>query len=59
VHHCEHCDAPFDDHDLHCEPEGAFGALVSDRVAAARILRWDVGEAIEIVAGGCGDDLSA
>jgi hypothetical protein len=59
--HCEHCDAPLDDHDLHCEPGGAFAPAVTLAVAGAvlRIVRWDVDEPLEVVAGGYGEDPSA
>ena len=59
--HCEHCDAPLEDHDLHCEPDGAFTpALVgADSGAARRVLRWEIREPLEVVAGGAGDDAAA
>jgi len=59
LNHCEHCAAPFDDHDLHCEPGGAFAALPSEAVDEPRILRWEVDEPLEVVAAGCGEDPSA
>jgi hypothetical protein len=59
--HCEHCDAPLDDHDLHCEPDGAFTPALSgaDSGAAMRVLRWEIREPLEVVAGGAGDDPAA
>jgi hypothetical protein len=35
ANHCEHCDALQDDHDLHCEPDGAF--MPSSDTEAANI----------------------
>ncbi len=56
--HCEHCDAPLDDHDLHCEPDTAFAAALTGVGASAetRVLRWEIREPLEVVAGGAGDD---
>lgn len=56
--HCEHCDAPLDDHDLHCEPDGVFAPALwaTDTGAEIRILRWEVREPLEVVAGGSGDE---
>lgn len=46
MNHCEHCGAPQEDHELHCEPGGAFtqaGAPFQGRgAAAAHIVRLDV-----------------
>ncbi len=56
--HCEHCDAPLEDHDLHCEPDGAFAAALTAVGASAetRVLRWEIRAPLEVVAGGAGDD---
>jgi hypothetical protein len=47
--HCEHCDSPLDDHELHCEP-GVFSP--SDEVEATQIQLLRVDEALEAAAAG-------
>ncbi len=41
ANHCEHCDAPFGDHDLHCEPDGAFVPSGEADAASIHLLRID------------------
>jgi hypothetical protein len=50
ANHCEHCGAFLEDHDLHCEPDGAF--LPSSEDAAAGIELLQVHEPFEASAGG-------
>ena len=56
MNHCEHCGAAQDDHDLHCEPGGAFmpsASLVGDSgKGAARIHVLDVPRGFAAIAGG-------
>ncbi len=56
INHCEHCGAAQDDHDLHCEPGGAFmpaGALRTDSDGiAAPIERLNVPRRFAAIAGG-------
>jgi hypothetical protein len=50
ANHCEHCDARQDEHDLHCEPGGAFVGWWANTEAA---LSWlGLVEPIEVQAGG-------
>jgi len=50
ANHCERCGSLFDDHDLFCEPEGAF-LPTNDASAAAIRLQW-INEPIEAAAAG-------
>lgn len=50
ANHCERCGAFQEDHDLFCEPEGAF--LPVSPAAASRIELAPIGEAIEAAAAG-------
>jgi hypothetical protein len=50
ANHCERCDTLLDDHDLFCEPDGAF-LPTSPASAAAIQLTW-IDEPIEAAAGG-------
>lgn len=50
ANHCEHCGSLLDDHELHCEPEGAF--TPSSEAAAANIQLQQIGEPFEAVAAG-------
>jgi hypothetical protein len=56
MNHCEHCGAPQEDHDLHCEPSGAFaaaGVLVPEwSPGAAPIERLVVPRRLAATAGG-------
>ncbi len=54
ANHCEHCDALQDDHELHCEPGGAF--MPASAAEAALLTSWDVAEPFSAVAGGCSHD---
>jgi hypothetical protein len=50
ANHCEHCSRPLDDHDLHCEPEGAF--MPASVIAAEAIELLHVAEPFEAAAAG-------
>ena len=50
ANHCEHCGILIGDHELHCEPEGAF--MPSSEVAAANIQLVQIPEPFEAVAAG-------
>ena len=50
ANHCERCDALLHDHDLHCEPEGAFLPTNPESAAAIRLIRMD--EPFEAAAAG-------
>jgi hypothetical protein len=50
VNHCQHCAALLDDHELHCEPSGAF--MPGSESTAANIQLLPIGEAFQAVAAG-------
>jgi hypothetical protein len=50
ANHCEHCGSVLDDHELHCEPEGAF--MPSSESAAAAIQISQIQEPFEAAAAG-------
>lgn len=50
ANHCERCGSPLDDHDLFCEPEGAFLPTSHTRAAAIKLTRID--EPLEAAAAG-------
>jgi len=50
ANHCEHCGTLLDDHELHCEPDGAF--MPSSEAAAANIRLQQIQEPFEAVAAG-------
>jgi hypothetical protein len=50
ANHCEHCGTLLDDHELHCEPEGAF--MPSSESAAAAIQISRIQAPFEAAAGG-------
>jgi hypothetical protein len=50
ANHCEHCEALLDDHELHCEPGGAF--LPSSEAAASEVHLLHIREPFEAAAGG-------
>jgi hypothetical protein len=50
ANHCEHCGTLLGDHELHCEPEGAF--MPSSEAAAAHIQLLQVPEPFQAVAAG-------
>jgi len=50
ANHCEHCGALLDDHELHCEPDGAF--VPSCEAAAACIQLQQIQEPFEAMAAG-------
>jgi hypothetical protein len=50
ANHCEHCRTLLDDHELHCEPDGAF--MPSSEAAAAQIELLGMPEPLEALAGG-------
>jgi ribosomal protein S14 len=50
ANHCEHCGTLLDDHELHCEPDGAF--MPSSEVAAANIQLLHIHEPLQAAAGG-------
>ncbi len=63
MNHCEHCGAPQEDHELHCEPGGAFlpthafvpavdGAAAGAAAGTATIERLDVPRRFAATAGG-------
>jgi len=49
-HYCEHCGTLLGDHELHCEPEGAF--MPSSEAAAANIHLLQIPEPFQAVAAG-------
>jgi hypothetical protein len=51
VNHCERCGALLGDHELHCEPDGAF--MPASEAAAANIELLHIEEPFEAVAAGC------
>jgi hypothetical protein len=55
MNHCENCGEVLEDHDLHCEPGGAF--LPLDPRDAERILLVEVRESFSARVRGCSDDL--
>jgi hypothetical protein len=50
ANHCEHCGTLLGDHELHCEPDGAF--MPSSEAAAANIQLQQIQEPFEAVAAG-------
>jgi hypothetical protein len=50
ANHCEHCDVLLEDHELHCEPDGAF--LPLSEAAAANIVLLQIHEPFEAAAAG-------
>jgi hypothetical protein len=50
ANHCEHCGTLLGDHELHCEPEGAF--MPSSEAAAANIQLLHIHEPLQAAAGG-------
>jgi hypothetical protein len=50
ANHCEHCGTLLDDHELHCEPEGAF--MPASESAAAAIQLSSVEAPFEAAAAG-------
>jgi hypothetical protein len=50
ANHCEHCSTLLGDHELHCEPDGAF--MPSSEAAAARIQLLHVHEPFQAAAAG-------
>ena len=50
ANHCEHCGTLLGDHELHCEPDGAF--MPSSEAAAAQIELLGMQEPLEALAGG-------
>jgi hypothetical protein len=50
ANHCEHCGTLLGDHELHCEPDGAF--MPSSEAAAANIQLQQIPEPFEAVAAG-------
>ncbi|MDB6085389.1 MAG: hypothetical protein JWN43_3270 [Gammaproteobacteria bacterium] len=50
TNHCEHCGSPLDDHELFCEPEGAFVPTTESDARLIRLLPID--EAFEATAAG-------
>jgi len=50
ANHCEHCGTLLGDHELHCEPDGAF--MPSSEAAAANIQLQQVPEALRSGGGG-------
>jgi hypothetical protein len=55
VNHCQHCGALLEDHDLHCEPDGAF--LPSNTRDAKKIQLVEVREPFLARVRGCSDNL--
>jgi len=51
ANHCEHCGLLLNDHELHCEPDGAF--MPCSAAAAQNIVLLQVNEPFEAVAAGC------
>lgn len=54
ANHCEHCGELLEDHELHCEPEGAF--VPSSEAAATQIHLLRIPEPIEAVMAGYSPD---
>jgi hypothetical protein len=54
TNHCEHCAHPLEDHDLHCEPGGAFSPR--SLAEAQSISVWDIDEALDADASGFSHD---
>lgn len=50
ANHCEHCGTLLGDHELHCEPDGAF--MPASEAAAANIQLQQIQEPFEAVAAG-------
>jgi hypothetical protein len=50
ANHCEHCAALLDDHELHCEPEGAF--MPANEASASAIELLPIDEPFEAAAAG-------
>jgi len=50
ANHCQHCGALIEDHELHCEPEGAF--MASSEIAAGNIQLLQIYEPFAAVAAG-------
>jgi hypothetical protein len=50
ANHCEHCGTSLGDHELHCEPDGAF--MPSSEAAATNIQLQQIQEPFEAVAAG-------
>jgi len=50
ANHCEHCSALLDDHELHCEPDGAFMPANEAKASAIELLQID--EPFEAAAAG-------
>jgi hypothetical protein len=50
ANHCEHCGGSLDEHELHCEPGGAF--MPSSGAAAAEISLLQIDTCFEAAAGG-------
>jgi hypothetical protein len=50
MNHCEQCGAAVEDHDLHCEPGGAFMPMSAHAAAAIRLLQ--IFEPFQAAAGG-------
>ncbi|MGO9934011.1 MAG: conjugal transfer protein TraC [Steroidobacteraceae bacterium] len=51
ANHCEHCGLLLSDHELHCEPDGAF--MPCSEAEARNILLLQIDEPFEAVAAGC------
>jgi len=54
ANHCEHCAQPLADHDLHCEPGGAFQPQTVGEAQAISV--WDIDEALDAEASGFSHD---
>lgn len=50
ANHCEHCGTLLGDHELHCEPDGAF--VPSSATAAGNIRLLEIGDPFEATAAG-------
>jgi hypothetical protein len=50
ANHCEHCDSSLDDHELHCETDGAF--MPCSEAEAQNILLLQINEPFEALAAG-------
>jgi hypothetical protein len=50
ANHCEHCSRPLDDHELHCEPDGAFMPVSAAAAEAIELL--EIPQPFEAVAAG-------
>jgi len=51
ANHCEHCDSRLADHELHCEPDGAFTPCSETEAAGIELLQIE--EPFEAAAAGC------